>query len=78
MHCQVNETDGHTHFHFSSFGMIGHTNGLNFNPILHRLFQAGSIQGGGVHKVPVAFFAERLKLLQLNLVNYLIRPIPIN
>ena len=66
MHCQVNETDGHTHFHFSSFGMIGHINGLNFNPILHRLFQAGSIQGG-VHKVPVAFFAEKVKATTIKL-----------
>ena len=24
----VNETDGHSRFHFSSFGMIGHINGV--------------------------------------------------
>ena len=41
---------------------------LNFNPILQGLFQAGSTQGGGgVHKVPAAFFSETVKATAIKL-----------
>ena len=40
---------------------------LYFNPILHGLFQAGSTQGKGGHKVPAAFFSETVKATAIKL-----------
>ena len=48
------------------------------NPILHGLFHAVLHWGGGGTKCTRPFSQKRIKLLQSNLVHWLIRPIPIN